>query len=169
MPITLIYAILICMKLIAYCFLLSISILTTGCASLPGQIEPPTLSIADINLVNVTLLEQKFRIQLRIQNPNSFDLPIDGLAYELEINDKPFAKGLSNHPVTVPRYGSELLEVEGVSTLAGLFRQLAELEKNHQSNLRYRIKGKLNLSNVSSPIPFDTQGDIDLSSKGMGL
>jgi len=156
------------MKLFAYRFLLSLSILIAGCASLPGQIEPPSLSIANINLLDVTLLEQKYRIQLRIQNPNSFDLPIDGLAYELEVNDKPFAKGLSNHPVTVPRYGSEMLDVEGVSTFAGLFRQLAELERNRQSNLRYRIKGKLNLSNVPSPVTFDNQGEIDLSLKGMG-
>jgi LEA14-like dessication related protein len=52
-----------------------------------------------------------------VQIPTPVDLAFDGIAYELELNGKSFAKGVGNQSITVPRYGHELMDVDGTSTL----------------------------------------------------
>lgn len=133
-----------------------------SCAWLPGRVESPAVHIADIRLLNATLFEQQYALSLRVQNPNDFDLPIEGLSYEIELNDKPFAKGASAQAVTVPRFGSALLEVEGISTITDLLRQYRQLAKGELKGLRYHLKGKLSLQGSAARIPFDYQGEIGL-------
>ena len=133
-----------------------------GCAWVPGRGEPPSLHIADIKLLNATLFEQQYLLSLRVQNPNDFDLPIEGLSYEIELNDKPFATGASSRAVNVPRYGSALIEVEGISTITDLLRQYKQLAKGELTGLRYRLKGKLTLQGSLAKIPFDYKGEIGL-------
>jgi LEA14-like dessication related protein len=141
-------------------FLLSLALLA-GCAGLGGHIEPPTVHVASLSLSSVTLFEQQYKLGLRLQNPNDVDLPIEGLSYELEVNDQPFAKGVSSHPVTVPRYGSAVLDVEGFSTLGDLLRQYKQWAKGEFKGLRYHMKGKLTLQGGLS-VPFDRKGEIGL-------
>ncbi len=59
-------------------------------------------------------------------NPNDVEIPLTGLNFEVEVNGQPFARGVSNKPVTVPRLGEEILEVTAVSTLANVLRQITE-------------------------------------------
>jgi LEA14-like dessication related protein len=143
--------------------LLSILVLLSvlaGCAFVPEHVEPPSVHVADISLIGATLFEQQYKLSLRIQNPNDFDLPIEALSYEVELNDQPFAKGVSKQGVTVPSFGSALLDVEGISTISDLLRQIGRLEKGEMKGLRYRLKGKLTLQGSLRKIPFDYRGEI---------
>jgi len=101
-------------------------------------------------------------MRLRIQNPNPFSLNIDGLDYRVEINDKEFARGVSNQMLSIPRYGVDVLEVEAVSTLAGIMRQLMGLEKGAPTSLKYRVTGKVSLRDRAFRVPFDSQGEFTL-------
>ena len=150
------------------CLLLvfSLVVFLTGCAWVPGRVEPPSVHIADIRLLNASLFEQQYALSLRVQNPNDFDLPIDGLSYTVELNDQLFATGASSHAVTVPRFGSALIEVEGISTLTDLLRQYRQLSKGELAGLRYRLKGRLSLRGGPSAIPFDYRGEIGLPDQG---
>ncbi len=142
-------------------FLALVASALAGCAWVPGRVEAPAVHIADIRLLNATLFEQQYALSLRVQNPNDFDLPIEGLSYEIEVNDKPFARGASAQAVTVPRFGSALLEVEGISTIGDLLRQYRQVGKGElKGGLRYRLKGKLSLQGSAARIPFDYQGEI---------
>jgi LEA14-like dessication related protein len=146
--------------------LLGIVFSVAGCATLSG-IEPPSVHLASVSLSNVTLFEQQYKLGLRLQNPNDVDLPIQGLAYEVELNDQPFAQGVSTGGVTVPRYGSAVLEVEGFSTLGDLLRQYKQLAKGDLKGVRYRIKGKLSLGGGLT-LPFDRRGEIGMPEAGQG-
>lgn len=133
----------------------------TACANLQSYPEPLGVSISNLSVVEAGLFEQRYRLGLRVQNPNSADLPINGVAFEVEINDQPFAKGVSSQAITIPRFGEQVMELEAVSTLAGIVRQIAELEKNQQGgSLRYRVKGKLSVPGQAAPLPFDYRGEL---------
>lgn len=137
-----------------------------GCASLGPYPEPLGISISGFDMVEAGVLEQRYRFKLRIQNPNSAELLIDGLAFEVEINDQPFAKGVSNRRVTIPRFGEQVMEVDAVSTLAGIVRQIAELEKSQQGGaLHYRLKGKFSMPSQAAPLPFDYRGEFRFPEK----
>ncbi|HEY5598379.1 MAG TPA: LEA type 2 family protein, partial [Kiloniellales bacterium] len=69
-----------------------------ACAPI-DKAEPPEVSLADIKLLPGGLFEQKFQLELRVTNPNNFDLPLEGLSFKLALNDQPFAQGVSNESV----------------------------------------------------------------------
>lgn len=138
-----------------------------GCATLPTDIQAPSVSLADVSILDAGLLEQRYRLVVRIQNPNSFELPIDGVSYELELNEKPFAQGVSSQGVTVPRFGSETLSLDAVGSTAGFLRQLGIFDKGTlPGNIRYRLKGKLNIKGAPTAIPFDYKGEVDIPGGG---
>jgi LEA14-like dessication related protein len=131
-----------------------------GCTGLPPGAEPPTVTIADLSIGSASLFEQQFNLKLRIQNPNPDAFEVDGIAFTLELNDQPFAKGVGNQAVTVPRYGSALMDVEGVSTLSSLLRGIGKFVE--KPALKYRIKGSLSLAG-GARIPFDRRGEYDFA------
>ena len=132
-----------------------------GCAGLPSGVEPPTLTISDFGVGSATMFEQQFNLTLRIQNPNTEELRIDGIAFDFEINDQPFARGVGNQAVTVPRFGSAFMPVEAVSSLGGLLRQFGALALGDKPGFRYRIRGSVSLVG-GTRIPFDRRGVFDL-------
>jgi hypothetical protein len=63
--------------------------------------ERPRINIANIVPREIKLFEQVFDLELRIQNPNDTPLAVNGLAFELELNDKRFATGVSNQSLVI--------------------------------------------------------------------
>jgi hypothetical protein len=64
--------------------------------------------------------------------------------------------------LTVPSYGSELVEVDAFSSLAEIFQQLSQLRKERASEIRYRLVGKLSTSDRLSPLSFDQRSELVL-------
>jgi LEA14-like dessication related protein len=144
--------------------LLLSSVLLSGCATTP-KMDPLEVTLSDIVPGQMSVLEQEYQVTLRIQNPNNFDIPLEGAAYQIELNDKSFAKGVARKTVTVPKYGDATIDGTAVSDLSGVLGQIAQLTKGAPEKFRYRIKGKLGRSDGSS-IPFDKVGEIDLAGLG---
>jgi LEA14-like dessication related protein len=135
----------------------------TACATVPPDIEPPKISIANIALKDVAVFEQRFDVQLRIQNPNDQELGINGLRFDIELNDKEFGSGISGQQVKVPRFESDVVNVEVITGLGSFLRQFQELNKSGVGTLRYRLKGTAFVVSPSSfKLPFDEKGEVDL-------
>jgi len=79
--------------------------------------------------------------------------------FDLEVNEQPFAKGVSNQLVTVPRFGSAVISADTMSTLGGVLRQFGRLAQGERPSFAYRIRGNLSIS--GSNVPFDRRGDFD--------
>lgn len=134
--------------------------LLAGCATPIGG-EPPSVTVAGLQLVEATLFEQKFALQLRVLNPNDWDLPIDGLSFTLELNGKQFARGVSNKAVVVPRFGEAVIDATAVVGIGGVLRQMDEVAKNGQDSLRYRLHGRLHGGGIGG-VPFESSGELRL-------
>ena len=137
-----------------------------ACAGLPLSMKPPEVSVADLRLIDAGLLEQRFGLRLRVLNPNDADIPVDGLSFTIALNGKAFATGVSNTAVTIPRLGEAVVEVEAVSSLAGMLRQLRAFGVSQQ-RIDYRIHGELHTGSLRGTIPFDRRGEVDLSTFGL--
>ena len=140
--------------------LLSLALLLSGCASLAPS--KPEVSLAGVSLVEAGLFEQRFALKLRVQNTGRVSLPLDGLAFEVEMNGQPFARGVSAEPVSVPGLGEAVLTVNAVSNLSSLLRQLRELKNSGGDKLTYRIHGTLD-AGLYGRLPFEHRGEIDTS------
>ena len=138
-------------------------ILSAACATVPPDIEPPKISIANIAPKDVALFEQRFDVQLRIQNPNEKELSLNGMRFEIDLNEREFATGMSGEKVIVPRFGSQVVNVEVITGISSFIRQIQGLNKTGAGKVRYRLKGT---AFVDSPsvfkLPFDEKDEIDL-------
>lgn len=142
-------------------FLVTAALLAAACAGLVPRAEPPHLTLVDVRLRAATLLAQDYLLTLQLQNPNDFDLAVDGMACELLLNDHRFASGVSSRAVSVPRYGTANLQIEATGTLFGLFRQLSDLEASQAQSLRYQLRGHVSLRGAGR-LPFDHRGEVAL-------
>ncbi|HYQ72592.1 MAG TPA: LEA type 2 family protein [Gammaproteobacteria bacterium] len=132
-----------------------------GCASLQPYAEMPRVSLVSIKPQDMQMLEQRFMLELRIQNPNSVAIPVEGLSYALEINQREFAYGVSQQEVSIPPYGEALLQVEVVSNLLNVMRQLQQLAGTAGGHgLEYRLRGKIGVAGVRRALPFDFSGTL---------
>ncbi len=142
-------------------FLCSV-LLVAGCAGTPFGSEPLYVTLSSLSVVEPGLLEQRYAMRLRVQNPNPAEIQVSGLSFEIELNDQTFARGVSNRPTTIPAFGEALLDVEAVSTLEGLLRQVLEMQENPERAIRYRLRGKLYGGGSPIPFPFDHSGEFRL-------
>ncbi len=138
-----------------------VCLLLAACASLGGYREKPRVSLISIQPLGMTLLEQRYLLALRILNPNDVEIPVSGMSYSVEINDREFAYGVSRQAVTIPALGEAVVEVEVVSSLLDMLRQLQALDADKQRRLDYRISGGLSLANRRARLPFDYSGTLD--------
>lgn len=139
-------------------------ILLAGCAGLGKPLEPPRISLADIRIEEFTGLETVFQIQLRVLNANDVDLNVKGLEAELEINGQPFAAGVSNTPVKIPSFGTELVKVAVYSSVIKMFKSVYGLHESEE--LKYRLTGKLRVAGenaLASTLPFASEGVLKLN------
>lgn len=143
--------------------ILVLVIFLAACATPPPGIEPLKISIANIASKDMALFEQRFEVQLRIQNPNEKELGLNGMRFEIELNEKEFATGMTGEKVVVPRFGSQVLNVEVITGISSFLRQFQQMNKTGTDKVRYHIKGT---AFVESPgtfkLPFDEKGEIAL-------
>jgi len=140
--------------------MLLVAVLLGGCVGF--GMERPRVTLSDIAVKDARVLEQVFEVKLRIMNPNDTELPISGLAFDVELNDAPFASGVSGEQVIVPRFGSAVITAEAVSGIAGIVRQLAKLAEGGLTSISYRITGKVYLGSWLQRLTFDERGEIKL-------
>jgi LEA14-like dessication related protein len=138
-------------------------LLIGGCATMNNYPEQPRVSLVSIQPKEMTLLEQRYALQLRILNPNETAIPIEGLNYSVEINGREFAYGVSRQAVSIPPFGEALLDVDVVSNLLNVLQQMQEMSNEQQDSLQYRLSGKLSLSNSLVKLPFDYHGELKYS------
>ena len=85
----------------------------------------------------------------------------DTRGFELEVNDKKLADGLSNEAVTIPRLGEARVPVVASVTLLGLVEQVMVL--GQRDNLSYRLKGRAYVDGLlGSGVPFEQDGALEL-------
>ena len=134
-----------------------------GCAGVGKQLDPPRISLANIQVQEVTGLETAFQIQLRVFNANDVDLNVKGIKAELEINGQAFATGVSNTPVEIPSYGTELVTITVYSSVIKMFKSIYGLKDSEE--LKYRLNGKLRVSGnnmLPTTLPFESEGQVTL-------
>ena len=139
--------------------LLLAAILVGACALLPTGLEPPRVSLVNIEPQAMTLFEQRYRVSIRIQNPNPQPLRLRGLSYRLDLNGRELASGVGRSAAEIPGLGEAVVTTELLSSVFALVEQLRLLEASGGA-LRYSLEGTLHLAG-GQRLPFQRRGEID--------
>jgi len=140
--------------------LLALIVVLSGCTSLMKSPEAPSVSLAGIKFVSANIFEQRFAIQLRLQNPNDFALPIRGLDYKIMLAGNEFANGVSANSIKLPALGEDILELETTTNALGLYKQFQSLTGSSGKPISYGLTGNLNVLGASIKLPFSKTGEV---------
>jgi LEA14-like dessication related protein len=144
--------------------LLAVLLLLLAACGTAGPVAPQ-VRVVDLRLVESSVFEQRFEIDLRIGNPNDFALPLDGLTFDLEVNGAAFARGFSNQRVTIPRLGEGRVSVSASTTLVDMVRQMLLLAE--RGDLTYRLSGQAFLNSLQRrSVPYQSEGSFRLLPPG---
>ncbi|MSO71860.1 MAG: hypothetical protein EXQ88_07635 [Alphaproteobacteria bacterium] len=128
-----------------------------------AQILPPQVSIAAMRIVGANLLEQEFELTLRLTDPNTFDLDVDGMRFRLRLNERDFLEGQSNRAVRVPRLGEAQTTARGRTTLLDVMQQTMALAD--ATEFRYALEGVVFAAGAPpSGLSFTKRGELNLAS-----
>lgn len=143
--------------------------LLAGCAGL-SSLEKPKVTLADIQVQEIKNLETAFLVQLRIMNPNTKPIEIEGLSCDIELDGRKFASGLQGGQGTIPAYGSVLVPMEVYASVLDMVSSVLGVIQNRNEPgtagrpIGYRLKGKVRIGSggFSHHLPFESKGEVKL-------
>jgi len=132
----------------------------SGCAGFMASVESPEIGVINVLPLEAEgAFEQRAQVELRIINPNDFDLHITGISFQLDFNDTRFTRGVSNESVTVPRLGEAKTSLVVTTSMLDILRQV--MAANQQQSSTYTISGKVYLGNARlRSLSFKHVGDL---------
>ena len=115
-----------------------------GCASWFSDDEPdPEVHLVRVEVVRAKLLEQRFVLHFRIDNPNDSDLTVRGLEYRIHLGDILLAEGEHEHWITIGPKRSGFYKVPIRTNLWPKVRDLVKQLKNPKQPIPYRLEGEM--------------------------
>jgi LEA14-like dessication related protein len=137
-------------KVLSIRFLLTAMLLVlSGCATLGSDFDEPTVELVSFKALPASGFEQNFEIGLKLTNPNSFELPFNGISCELSVAGETLARGVTADIPTAGAYGESRFVVPVSTSLIGGFKVIKALMDNQGQGISYQLKAKLDIA-----IPF---------------
>ncbi len=143
--------------------LFAVVVAACGCVT-TEPMEPPGVTLVDLEIVDATLFESTLDVALRISNDNPEPIVIDGAVIKLELNGIKVGKGASNERLELPRLGSVVRRVEihmNHLALATRIQGIVEAKV-----LNYGVTGKVYVvrpTGGARGMSFESRGQLDLS------
>lgn len=126
----------------------------SGCAFWFLKGEIPEVLITNITPLDSTPFEQRLKIDLRVRNPNDYELHVTGMDIRLDLNGTRLARGFGNQAFTVPRLSDSVVTIETTTSTLDVVRQILGLRKVQA--LSYEVNGVLYLTD--GRLPFENSG-----------
>ncbi|WP_068829920.1 LEA type 2 family protein [Pseudomonas sp. BMS12] len=121
----------------------------SGCASWFGSdFQDPHVHLVKVDVIKARLLEQRFSLRFRIDNPNDSELAIRGLVYDVQLNGIPLATGQSSQSVEVPAHGHREFEVPVRTNLWRHLKGLVKSLEDTERPLRYQLRGEVKVGSM---------------------
>jgi LEA14-like dessication related protein len=138
-------------------------VLLAGCAGLGTRLETPAITFVGIRALEASLFEQKLEVRLRVQNPNTIALPVNGLDIAMELAGEPFATGVTAREFVVPAHGEAEFDMIVTANAATALLKIAGGDRKSREEIGYRMKGRLSTKlGLLRSIPFEESGTLPL-------
>ena len=141
----------------------AVLLVLSGCMMAGKNMAPPQVQIAGIAVKDVQLFETRFRVELRIINPNDMPLDIRGIDCELELVDQKIASGVTDQKTRIPGLGTAVISVDLYASVVGWVQGILGLQD--KKALKYRVTGRVHGRGgmgTQSIFPFSSEGELTL-------
>jgi len=122
-----------------------------GIAAFPG-VRPPLFSITEIAIIQAELINTRFRVGLRIDNPNPFPLELSSFSYSLYGNGRLWADGIERNVLTVNENSTLSGNIFLMMNFMGMSRILLD-QIIHLQDVSYRFTGNVQVTTGIEYLP----------------
>jgi LEA14-like dessication related protein len=120
--------------------------------------------VVGVQLEGAQLLSQRFRVRVRVDNPNDRELPVQSITFVLDVDGDRVGDGATAAPFTIPARGSGSFEAIVTTDLATTLGKLLPKLRDGAPPVEYHIAGVVNTELAFlRTIPFDQRGSYSLS------
>ncbi len=149
-------------KAMGVIFSLGLAVLLAGCAQLRPNFEQPQVTLESLEMLEQNGFSQRFRIGLRLTNPNSQPLAINGMSYTLGLNGFKLVSGVSNRIPELAPYTDTKIFLEAGTDLFEALRLIGSLTERANQPLQYELNAKLDLKGLSPTVHVKREGKVEL-------
>ena len=118
-------------------------ILFSNCQTVETVLREPAVSLASVELANISFNGLQLLSKVRVENPNGFEIPFPEVGWDLFINDNSFADGVIRNNQRIRARGATLVEIPVNLGYLEVFNTFASLVGRNQSD--YKIALAVNI------------------------
>ena len=146
-------------------FVAACAALLAACASMGSKLEAPKLELVGVQMLSTDMFAQRFKVRVKVTNPNDLELPVRGLEYTIIMMGDSFAEGMSDQAFVLPALGEAEFDMLVTTNFVSSFgRLLSRVQGGKLDNIDYEIAGKVMVNKgMLRKIPFNHRGTVDFS------
>ena len=146
-------------------FVVACAVLLAACSSLGSKLEAPSLELVGVQMLSTDMFAQRFKVRVKVINPNDLELPVKGLEYTILMMGDSFAEGMANESFLLPAMGEAEFDMMVTTNFVSSFgRLLSRVQGGKLENIDYEITGKIMVEKgMVRKIPVNHRGTVDFS------
>ncbi|MCZ6584587.1 MAG: LEA type 2 family protein [Gammaproteobacteria bacterium] len=134
-----------------------------ACSSVPRRLAPPQANLLSLSVLEARPDGQLFELRLELVNPNSAEIPVVRMDFDLRLSGEGRLIGEYTVPFTLPGLGSHTLSVEIFSAIVSSVSRLMAFTQGPNNELGYDFHGELVLNAaLRDPIVVSQRGQVPL-------
>ena len=143
-----------------------LALLIGSCATLGPDYEEPTVTLSSFRALPSEGMVPAFEIGLRIINPNSQALNVEGIVYTISLEGYELVKGVGKDFPAIEGYSEGQVSLTAAANLLAGIRFLGDMMNSGGESLKYEFKAKLDLGGIHPSIRVSESGEIKLGGSG---
>ena len=146
-------------------FVAACAVLLAACSTVGSKLEAPKLELLGVQMLSTDMFAQRFKVRLRVDNPNDIELPVTGLEFTVIMAGDRFAEGMGSEEFLLPAKGNAEFDMLVTTNFVSSFGRLLSRTSNGKlEDVDYEIAGKIAVDKgVVRKIPFNHRGTVDFT------
>lgn len=141
----------------------------SACSTLESLVEPPGVTLRNVEVQSLDLTQQSFLLSFDVTNPNPFPLPIRSISYAIDLDGQRFASGDTASEFTVAAGSDSEFAISVDLNLLQTAPQLLFIVRDGvRRDIPYALEGRLGIDlPYAKPVAFRTDGLIRLHANAL--
>lgn len=137
-------------------------LIVSGCATNSFLPVKPDISVTGMKLDKFAFKKQSFSLQLTVDNPNLFDIPVLNTNFDIAFNNKKIVSASSNKLRILKAGQKTIIPLQFSTNFIKTWSDFSNILKQKKLNFNYDVSGSLSLDAKYFPIdiPFNKSGNL---------
>ena len=144
---------------------LALATILGACATMSPDYEEPTVTLSSFKAIPSEGMVPAFEIGLRILNPNSQALNLDGIVYTVSLQGYELIKGVGKDFPVIEGYSEGEVKLTATANLLAGIRFFGDMMQSNGGPVEYEFKAKLDLGGLYPSIKVRESGEINLNNR----